>query len=113
MRLALCIVASLTIGAANKSAVVKSFKTPSGSTVVNLITLPDAGFQVNKDAPWSLKITESSLTQESSRLEYGLPGYVLEFKGKGKFTYRLQAFFCKEDKSECIRTTFDGSYLLP
>lgn len=91
---------------------------------------PDAGMKINFDdkkpetVPWQLEIKNpQGLKVPKLKLEYadfdrdkGQFRFVAANEGKVPergFDYRLVAFVCTQDKSQCFRDVFKASWVLP
>ena len=93
------------------------FPSPSGTRIVDIKAEPEAGWQVNLDAPWKIDISDEQNTKIATKeFKPALPGFVLETQTStpsGQFAYRMTSFFCKADKSECKRQVFTGVVKFP
>jgi hypothetical protein len=81
--------------------------------VVQLQAPIDSGWEVNTDGPWNLVI--SSLeggSLEKAEINLKMPGYVLTFHQKKavSFKYKIDAYYCVHDKSQCQKKTFAGNF---
>ena len=85
---------------------------------IELVIQPDENMKINQDGPWKLEISnlekanaaKTKLVKED--MNFSLPGFKLSLNGAqagGKCDYKLTAFVCTKDKSQCFRDVHTGS----
>lgn len=92
-------------------------KTISDNSIFNVEfkIIPDTNMMINHDGPWKLDIKDSAgldLDPTKPTMNFDLPGFTIKTKTqptatKGKISYKLIAFVCTKDKSQCFRDVHD------
>ena len=91
-----------------------------GSVSFSLKVVPNKGMKTSLDAPWKLNVLKNDgLTFKSTELKKAdldgaLPGFSFASVGKpsaasGKLDYKMTAFICTEDKTQCYRDVLEGT----
>ena len=81
--------------------------------------VPDAGLHINMEGPWKLELTGADglalakTTYVKSDMDEKLPGFVVKTaakpsKASGDVDYKLTAFVCTNDKTQCYREVHTG-----
>ncbi|MEI6834840.1 MAG: hypothetical protein WCL28_12695 [bacterium] len=114
-----CLCASGSVLAAGKATVEVIAKgQPDKRVELTFKTLPSADLAINKDGPWKLEVLSSgNLKFDKKELKRGdwkedIAGFTLlssPAKTKNeKVKYKLTAFICTKDKSQCFREVVEG-----
>jgi hypothetical protein len=121
--LSLCSLSSLTAMASGKAAgratvEITALGQPDGRVQFTFKTVPSGDLVVNKDGPWKLDILSSGKIKfeknELKRAEWkeDIAGFSLTSapaKTKSeKIKFKLVAFVCTKDKSQCFREVLQG-----
>jgi hypothetical protein len=112
----------VALGNAPKHATIEAKATAQadGTVSFSLKVIPNKGMKTSLDAPWKLNVLKSDgltiKTAELKRadLDGSLPGFSFATVGKpasgtGKLDYKMTAFICTEDKTQCYRDVLEGS----
>ena len=111
--------ASSSVLAAGKATVEVSAKGQADNRVeLTFKTLPNADLAINKEGPWKLEVLSSGkLKFDKKEFKRGdwkedIAGFTLlssPAKTKNeKVKYKLTAFICTKDKSQCFREVLEG-----
>jgi len=114
-----CVCVSSTVLAAGKAKVEVSAKAQADKRVeLTFKTLPSTDLAINKDGPWKLELLSSGKLKfdkkEFKRTEWkeDIAGFtVVSSPAKTKnetIKYKLTAFICTKDKSQCFREVVEG-----
>lgn len=119
LAISFCICISGTLMAAGKAKVEVSAKVQADKRVeLTFKTLPLTDLAINKDGPWKLELLSSGKLKfdkkEFKRAEWkeDIAGFTVvssPAKTKGEtIKYKLTAFICTKDKSQCFREVVEG-----
>ena len=81
--------------------------------------VPESGLHVNMEGPWKLELTGTDglklpkTTLTKGDMDEKLPGFVVKTaakpaKASGDVDYKLTAFVCSDDKTQCYREVHTG-----
>ena len=81
--------------------------------------VPESGLHVNMEGPWKLELTGTDglglqkTTFAKGDMDEKLPGFVVKTAAKpakaaGDVEYKLTAFVCTDDKTQCYREVHTG-----
>ena len=105
--------------AADHAAVAAAAKPAGGGIAFEFKVNPAHGLHINMEGPWKLELTDTAglafakTTLTKGEMDEKLPGFTIKTAGlpqakSGDVGYKLTAFVCTDDKTQCFRDVLSG-----